>query len=1114
MSASTEVVRSYFPGMGEAVADRTINRKIFTEDQKAALPKNLKLNSNDPLFVSWKNAADMSAHPVTASEQAKFMSGEPELRTETWGEVAKRVAAGNTSLVEGQHVDEATMYRHLAQGSLLMSGRHLQHGDQNQKSRPMEVFTNCGRYDTEVITLEKGVVKLGDVVGETLSVRTADGEWRPAMFNQHGEQKLYEMTFVGKNGRGARTVHFTRDHRWLLKDGTITTNIQIGDTLMPMPVHNVRDPEAVVHGLIFGDGTAHKGRRDHGRPGVSVGRTYASIRVCKSDAVRDEIHAILDAADYHFTTPRHSDGDRVYYLGKIAHAKELPFNRDPDYIAGFIYGWWLADGHKAEPNGTWTISTADSMASDWLIENSVIAGLSVVSNTVKIRKPGDGSYANGKNLNVVRLREGVEWKLSSIIEGDIEVVYCPEEPVSGTFTLANGLLTGNCSTAASTFLLFYLLLNGSGVGRAYDDAMMNVDWTKAPNIEIVIDGAYPDRSKMKQEWNGSALVEVPMVGTHFNEPDAVRALAESDQKVTWFEVPDSRGGWAKALEIAERMAFEGRSEETLVLDFSKVRPHGSPIKGMQNRPSSGPGPLMNAIYQISQLKGLDIEPWEAAMRADHYAAECVLVGGARRAARMATKRWDDETIFDFIAFKRGGGWWSSNNSVTIDDVFRELCGEVSKQLVSFGRSITDVDFVTKLFEAGAITEQAHHAWRVLHALADASYFDGTGEPGLINQDRLHENTEGVEQYIDGLFAGSKDFQLDAETIPMMRKLFLSAMIRSQYSMITNPCGEIALLMLGGYCVIADVVPFHAQSDADAEEAFRVAVRALIRTNTMDSLYSREVKRTNRIGVGMTGLHEWIYSRFGFTWHDIVNEQKSMEMWLMLSKFKRAIVEEAKSFSALLGVVCPHTDTTMKPAGTTSKLFGVTEGAHLPSRRWLMRWVQFRNDDPLIQEYLDRGYPVRHLEQYAGTTIVGFPTAPAICELGDGEWIVTAGEATPEDQYQFLRLMEKYWIVGVEEDGVTPLSNTGNQISYTLKYKPEEVNFERFMQTLIDGQFSVRCCSVMPQIDTSAYEYQPEEPITHQEYLDAMAKINTVGVKEDIGFEHVDCGTAGCPIDFK
>ena len=66
------------------------------------------------------------------------------------------------------------------------------------------------------------------------------------------------------------------------------------------------------------------------------------------------------------------------------------------------------------------------------------------------------------------------------------------------------------------------------------------------------------------------------------------------------------------------------------------------------------------------------------------------------------------------------------------------------------------------------------------------------------------------------------------------------------------------------------------------------------------------------------------------------------------------------------------------------------------------------------------------------TIVGFPTAPAICQLGDGEWVVTAAEATPSEQYEFLRLLEKYWLTGVDEDGVTPLSVIGSALDAALR----------------------------------------------------------------------------------
>lgn len=196
--------------------------------------------------------------------------------------------------------------------------------------------------------------------------------------------------------------------------------------------------------------------------------------------------------------------------------------------------------------------------------------------------------------------------------------------------------------------------------------------------------------------------------------------------------------------------------------------------------------------------------------------------------------------------------------------------------------------------------------------------------------------------------------------------------------------------------------------------------------------------------------------------------------------------------------------------TTSKLFGLTEGAHLPAMREYLRWVQFRNGDPLIEEYRAKGYPVRELVQYKGTTIVGFPTVPEIVTLGMGDKLVTAAEATPQEQYEYLRLMEKYWIDGFDGQA---LHDKGNQVSYTLKYDPKVVSYDQFRRTLLDGQSSVKCCSVMPQTDTTAYEYQPEQPVTPEEFQQLLANIKDADMKQDIGLEHVDCGGGACPISF-
>ncbi len=687
----------------------------------------------------------------------------------------------------------------------------------------------------------------------------------------------------------------------------------------------------------------------------------------------------------------------------------------------------------------------------------------------------------------------------------------------------------NCSTAAASFILFYLLLNGSGVGRCYDDDMMLVNWDNAPNLRCVLDTQHPDF-----DWSA-----------HESVRDALHKYGPDSKTVMWYLVPDSREGWSQALEIWENAAFEKiHKDKTLILDFSIVREKGRPIGGMQDRPASGPVALMNAFLKSASIKGSDMAKWKQAMYLDHYFAECVLVGGARRAARMSTKFWMDEGILEFIRIKRPIEFdklsmegvverrktnkdfsflWSSNNSVTVDAEFWRLL-ELKRD---------DKEYMS---------DKAKLARRVFRDVAQCSYADGTGEPGIINVDKLVRNDEGYEDIIKGSYVGSKKYQTREDTEILLSRLAKKA-AKKKYNMIVNPCGEIALSVLGGYCVIADTVPYHCDTLAEAEEAFRAATRALIRTNLMDCLYSKESKRTNRIGVGITGIHEFAWKFFRVGFKDLVNpsfegydnlagiyELNSQDWWAVLapmmyvdmpsakrvlaaafwktlSSFNAAIINEAKSYSKKLGVTIPHTMLTIKPAGTTSKLFGLTEGWHLPSMAFYLRWVQFRSDDPLIKTYADAGYPTRTLKTYEGTTIVGFPTAPVISTLGMGDALVTAGEATPEEQYQWLKLGEKYWIIG--ETG----EDFGNQISYTLKYDPTQVDYKHFADMLRKHQKDVRACSVMPQSsDDTSYEYLPEEQISKGKFEELSRKI-AQEVKEEISIEHVQCDSGACPITF-
>jgi adenosylcobalamin-dependent ribonucleoside-triphosphate reductase len=646
----------------------------------------------------------------------------------------------------------------------------------------------------------------------------------------------------------------------------------------------------------------------------------------------------------------------------------------------------------------------------------------------------------------------------------------------------------NCSTAACTFALFLLLLNGSGVGRCYDDDMMQVDWEYAPALRVVLSDSHPDFDWAKHE--------------------SLREARHKYRGAIWHVVEDSREGWAKAVELWETLAFEKiHRDKLLVLDFSRVRPRGAPIAGMQNRPASGPAPLMDAFLKANTVRGAGLEPWQQTMYIDHYFAECVLVGGARRAARMATKFWRDRSVLEFIHVKRPVEY----EGLTMDEI-AALPFKPSSFLWSSNNSVAvDAEFWALLEQPADSSADAAHAHRVWKALTEASYGDGTGEPGIINVDKLERNDEGLIE--DGDFIGSRKYQVSRETRRYLAKLAKRASQKT-YNVIVNPCGEIVLNLLGAYCVIADVVPYHAPNLDEAEEAFRVATRALIRVNLMDCLYGRETRRTNRIGVGMTGVHEFAWKFFWVGFRDLINPDfdgidqhdprvRAACFWRTIARFREAVKDEAITYSRELGVAIPHTAFTIKPAGTTSKLFGLTEGWHLPPMREYLRWVQFREDDPLIATYEAAGYPIRKLKTYTGTVIVGFPTQPAICRLGMGEALVTAGEATPEEQYRWLQLGERFWI---GDDGM------GNQISYTLKYDPKVVGFDQFESMMRAYQPTIRCCSVMPQVDMAAYEYQPEERISELEYARLVQQIERKA--EDVDREHVDCSTGACPIDFR
>lgn len=334
----------------------------------------------------------------------------------------------------------------------------------------------------------------------------------------------------------------------------------------------------------------------------------------------------------------------------------------------------------------------------------------------------------------------------------------------------------NCATSITTFGLVYLLLNGSGVGRCYDDDLMLVNWDNAPNVLCVLDSEHPDFDNT----------------IHESARDAKHKYA-NNPNVIWYTVPDSREGWGNAVELYELLAFEKiHKDKLLILDFSPVRAKNTPIGGMQGRPASGPVPLMNAFMRVNSIKGSGMSAWKQAMYIDHYFAEVVMMGGVRRSARWSGKYWKDSTIFEFIQVKRPIEFlklspdevvalrdqrkkdglyplqsflWSSNNSVMVDQEFWDLL-KLSRRSKAYN------------------SELARHARKVFKMMTECAYHDGTGEPATVNVDRLTVNNANVDSIKGDYFESNRYQLLDGTSFYLDRLLKVAK--NKLYCHIVNP----------------------------------------------------------------------------------------------------------------------------------------------------------------------------------------------------------------------------------------------------------------------------------------------------------------------------------------
>jgi ribonucleotide reductase alpha subunit len=479
-------------------------------------------------------------------------------------------------------------------------------------------LNNCFTGDTKIST-EIGCVALGDVSGMSVNVVAGDGEYRPAEVRSFGVQDVNSVTFKSHGNRSNLELSYrvTANHRWYLSDGTVTTDLQVGDRVQFVAPRVMRlDPTGFAHGLVFGDGTRH---------------TYYPerhlVKVC--DGFSHHYEPLLVEADgYQNKNTGGADGYPVYnFIVRGPSWKDLPAGKSPEYIASFIEGWLDADA-SASPSGSRVLATQNREAADWLIEHAHYAGYAPVGISYDNRETNFGARSATLNKVVLRNNNIPDFVVSAIEPAGREEVFCATEPVTSSFVLAGGLKTGNCAFTSTETIAsdltkpFEFLMDASmlGVGVGFD--------TKGAG-KIVI-----------------------------HEPEECGCK---------FVIPDTREGWVESVKALLSAFFEGGNMP--VFDYSEIRGPGEPIKGFGGI-SSGPAPLIELHERLTALLTDAIgQPITSRHIVDimNMIGKCVVSGNVRRSAEIAFGEVDDDTFLDLKNYdenpERAEYGWTSNNSV-------------------------------------------------------------------------------------------------------------------------------------------------------------------------------------------------------------------------------------------------------------------------------------------------------------------------------------------------------------------------------------------------------------------------------------------------------------------
>lgn len=535
-------------------------------------------------------------------------------------------------------------------------GTEMVHREQNNAS-----LNNPLHVDTKVLTRD-GWRRLGDLEGQVVEVLTStflygrdkSGEnnnvskWVKAEISHIEEQPCIEITYNDTMGQ-EKTIVASENHRWFTRRASHNewkrvsgSELQEGDFLPIVKPRKCFIPSrsGMQHGFFFGDGTRSNGEL----------RQFGESTAVLANLFGNEVNY----------------SNRGAWVGQCplawASIPEGKYLEDQRYVYGFLAGYFAADGCVAK-NGAMSISSAR------LMELNDIRGL-LLDLGIDCSEPRlsstSSNFSEERELWTVRINRfdvtedffiksshRERWlastygkpntknhaRIKSIKKVGVKKVLCATVPEYEQFVTESFILTSNCAAISTEKLSAH---------SAYAATM-------------------PFTRLMEMSMHG--------VGVGFDTRGAGKLTIHepNPNETQTFVVPDTREGWAESVgALLESYFFKNR--ETVEMDYSLVRPAGSPLKRFGGH-ASGPEPLKKLHDGIRKIfVGRDGDKITSRDIVDimNMIGKAVVAGGARRSALIALGESTDE---DYVNLKnwelpenaeRTGpdGWaWTSNNSV-------------------------------------------------------------------------------------------------------------------------------------------------------------------------------------------------------------------------------------------------------------------------------------------------------------------------------------------------------------------------------------------------------------------------------------------------------------------